>query len=185
MYTCCFQDHLIFGMSNFGLAVRWTSVWVCLGSLFSSNIVVCRHCLVTLSPTPPSPNYLNTKMAHTTAHLNAEWFWWWRCSMRYSSPFLPSPWLPVPAGISSETVHLALNKSNQETFDLLVVLKMVLNKWTMIYIARKKHFCTRLFLFTEQTSNSSNIFLFYFSLLFFFIKVYLNFDRVIYLEKQF
>ena len=25
-------------------------------------------------------------MAHTTAHLNAESFWWWQCSIRYSSP---------------------------------------------------------------------------------------------------
>ena len=61
-------------MSRFGLAVRplrlvsrGTSVRIRFGSPFSSKLVVCGHCLVTLSLTINE----TFKMALIAAHLNA------------------------------------------------------------------------------------------------------------------
>ena len=63
-------------VSRFGLAVRrffrlvsgGTSVRKRFGSPFSSEVVVCGHCLVTLPP----HNYSDIKMAFIAAHLTAE-----------------------------------------------------------------------------------------------------------------
>ena len=40
-----------------------------------------------------------TLVAHTTAHLNAKSFWWWKCSVRCSLPLPPPP----PSGILHPT----------------------------------------------------------------------------------
>ena len=73
------------------------SVRIRFGSPFSSKVVVCGHCLVTLSLTI----YETLKRHLSLPILMHESFMWWQCSDRYInslSPDLqtPSPLLPVP-----------------------------------------------------------------------------------------
>ena len=56
-------------------------------------------------------NEWNIKMPHTPAHLNTKSFWWWQCSVRYSSPH------PLPPGISVP-VSLHLSGTTQRSTSL-------------------------------------------------------------------
>ena len=68
----------------------------------SKKVVVCGHCLVTLSIT----SYWNIKMALIAAHLNAgiESFWWWQCSDRYIISLPPPPY-PLPHPFSPSLIR--------------------------------------------------------------------------------
>ena len=77
---------------------RGTSVQICFSSPFSSKVVVCGHCLVTLSLT------INEmfKWLSSLPILMQESFWWWQHSDRYiislfpPTSIPPSLFLPVP-----------------------------------------------------------------------------------------
>ena len=75
---------------------RGTSVRFRFGSPFSSKVVVCGHCLVTLSLTIMK----HKNGSHLLSILTQESFRWWQCSDRYIiSLFIPTPHhhlLPVP-----------------------------------------------------------------------------------------
>ena len=69
-------------------------VRICFGSPFSSKVVVCGHCLVTLSLTINE----TLKWFSLLPILMQESFWWWQCGDRYIiylSPPPPYPLLPA------------------------------------------------------------------------------------------
>ena len=45
----------------------------------------------------------NLKLGNATAHLDAESFWWWQCSVKYSRHLPSTSWYFGPAGVSQET----------------------------------------------------------------------------------
>ena len=57
----------------------WISVQICFGCPFSSKVVVCRHCLLTLSLRVNE----TLKWLLSLPILMQESFWWWQCSDRY------------------------------------------------------------------------------------------------------
>ena len=61
------------------LVSRGTSVWIRFGCPFSSKIVVCGHCLLTL---PLTVNE-TIKWLSSMPILMQESFWWWQCGDRY------------------------------------------------------------------------------------------------------
>ena len=89
------QNILVY--SRFGLAVRLgsrgSSVRIRFGSPFSSKVVVCGHCLVTLSLTINQ----TLKWLSSLPILTQKWFWWWQCSDRYiyNLPLSVSPSPPT------------------------------------------------------------------------------------------
>ena len=82
-------------ISRFGLAGRLVSkgnsVRIRFGSPLSSKVVVCRHCLVTLSLTINE----TLKWLSSLPIVMHESFWWWGCSDRYINS-LPTPHNPPP-----------------------------------------------------------------------------------------
>ena len=68
------------------LVSRGTSVWIRFGSPFSSKVVVCVHCLVTLSLTINE----TLKWLSLLPILMHESFCWWQCSDRYIIYLLPT-----------------------------------------------------------------------------------------------
>ena len=105
-YKGCFLFALFHYVSRFGLAVsRGTSVRICFGSPFSSQVVVCGHCLVTLSLT------LNEtlKWLSSLPTLMQKSFWWWQCSDRYIVflfPHLHTPFRPFSPSLISLMVSV-------------------------------------------------------------------------------
>ena len=83
-------------VSQFGLVVRLvrrgTSVQISFGSPFSSKVVVCGHCLVTLSLTINE----TLKWLSSLPILMQESFWWWQCSDRYIISLFPHLHTPHP-----------------------------------------------------------------------------------------
>ena len=67
------------------LVNRGTSVRICFGSPFSSKVVVCGHCLVTLSLT----FYETLKWLSSLPTVMQKSFWWWECSDRYITSLSP------------------------------------------------------------------------------------------------
>ena len=72
---------------------RLTSVRICFGSPFSSEIVVCGHCLVTLSLTVNE----TLKWLSSLPTITQKSFWWWQCSERYIISLSPHLRNPSPA----------------------------------------------------------------------------------------
>ena len=101
---------------------RRTSVRIRCGSPFSSTVVVCGHCLVTLSLTINE----TLKWLSSLPILMQESFWWWQCSNRYIislSPFSPSL---ISLMVSVDVKHhvcLLTSETNQHTRELTVALE--------------------------------------------------------------
>ena len=81
--------------TDFRLVSGGASVQIRFGSPYSSKVVVCGHCLVTLS----LAIYETIKWLPSLPILMHESFWWWQCSDRYRI-CLPSPPPPSPSLIS-------------------------------------------------------------------------------------
>ena len=95
-----------------GLAKRWcirlvsrgTSVRIRFGSPFSSKVVVCGHCLVTLSLTI---NEILKWLSLLPIFMQGS-FWWWQCSDRYIYSPSPPPLYPLHA-VSPSLISLMLS----------------------------------------------------------------------------
>ena len=74
------------------LVSRRTSVRICFGSPFSSKVVVCRHCLVILSPR----SYETLKCFSSLPTLMKKSFRWWQCRDRNIISLSPPPPPPYP-----------------------------------------------------------------------------------------
>ena len=68
-------------------------------SPFSSEVVVCGHCLVTLSLTINE----TLKWLSSLPISMQESFWWWQCSDRYIISLFPPPSYPLPCVPNSNT----------------------------------------------------------------------------------
>ena len=100
------MDCVVCLVSRFGLAVSWgTSVRIRFGSPFSSKVVVCGHCLMTLSLTINE----TLKWLSSLPILMQVSFWWWQCSDRYTVslfPPLPYPFTPFSPSLISLVVSV-------------------------------------------------------------------------------
>ena len=75
------------------LVSRRTLVQIHIGSPFSSKVMACGHCLVTL----PLTINETLKWLSSLPILMQESFWWWQCSDRYKySSFFPNFHIPFP-----------------------------------------------------------------------------------------
>ena len=123
--------------AGFGLAVRrvrlvsrGTSVRIRFGSPFSSKVVVCGHCLVTLSLTINE----TLKWLSTLPTLMQGSFWWWQCSDRYIislSPHLNTPFPPF----SPSLISLMVSVDVKHHVHLLSTVIAVLFHWGELYSA--------------------------------------------------
>ena len=85
-----------------GLASRRTSVRFRFGSPFSSKVVVCGHCLVTLSLTI---NEILIWLSSLPIVMQKS-FWWWQCSDRYIISFFPHLHTPFSPSLRSLMVSV-------------------------------------------------------------------------------
>ena len=111
------------------LVSRGTSVQICFGSPLSSKVVVCWHCLVTLSLTINE----TLKCLLSLPTLMHESFWWWQCSDRYIISLFPHLHTPFPP-FSSSLISLVVSVDVKHQVYLLYWLSTTIKKIYKKYV---------------------------------------------------
>ena len=118
-------------MSRTGLAVR-TSVRFRFGSPFSSKLVVCGHCLLTLSLTIDE----TLKWLSSLPNLMQKSFWWWQCSDRYIISLPPPFQTSSPHPFSPSLISLMASVNVKHQAYLLRKNKQNNQKWRVVAYVR-------------------------------------------------